>query len=188
VKFLQIGFVCLLLVGVAIGIYLLSKPAIFQPKANISNGIDLDITYISQSPNYYRYCVVTNNNIPTLCPGTENQKRYPEPGENITYTAHIINKGSQPSGSFNYQWLIDDQVASESAFLGSLDPGEEFTTQLSTNWTAAPRKIAFQIDPPSGQDVFPQNNQLSFGTRDLTISYWVEKEIYDLFNIHGQFG
>ena len=143
---------------------------------------DLDVTYVSQTPKYNRYCVNYSNNIPTLCPGTENQKRFPDVGETITYTAHIKNKGPAASGNFDYQWSVDGQVATSSAFIGSIEPGQETTTTLPIEWTEQAKNIKFEITPPVGTDVFTQNNSLSFGTRDLTISYWVETGAYNLFN------
>ena len=71
-------------------------------------GIDLDVTYISRAPMYNRYEVwYTADGEPYLRPGTENDKRWPDHGEIVTFTAHFINKGTTASGTFGFRWLID---------------------------------------------------------------------------------
>ncbi len=82
-------------------------------------GFDLDVTFINRAPLYYAYCVEYPWDIPGqpgapyLCTGTEDDQRWPEPGEMVTYTAHIVNKGLNPSPPTAYAWYIDDsEVAS----------------------------------------------------------------------------
>jgi len=76
-------------------------------------GVDLDVTFISRTPLYKAYCVEylydapNQPGRPILCPGTEEDSRWPKPGEIVTFTAHIINKGTMLSPAFDYAWYID---------------------------------------------------------------------------------
>jgi hypothetical protein len=83
-------------------------------------GPDLDVTFINRTPLYNAYCVRYSGNvadqpgIPYLCPVAENDRRWPEPGEIVTFTAHII-KGTQPSPAFGCAWHIDGDKAGTGA-------------------------------------------------------------------------
>ena len=90
-------------------------------------GIDLDVTYINRTPMHNRYEVwYTADGKPYLRPGTESDKRWPDYGEIVTFTAHIINKGTTASGVFAFKWFIDD-VEVFSGTHSSLAPEEEGT-------------------------------------------------------------
>ena len=101
---------------------------------------DLDMTYIERDPMYLAYCVDYHweevpgmPGKPYLCPGTENERRWPEPGEIVTFTAHIANKGSEESPAFGYAWLIDGAVAA-SGMLPPLGAGEQITATYYWAW------------------------------------------------------
>lgn len=64
---------------------------------------------------------------PYLCSGTESEGRWPAPGEVVTFTAHVVNKGDLASPSFGYQWLIDSTVVLSGTLL-AVNPGEMVTT------------------------------------------------------------
>ncbi|MDO8658771.1 MAG: Ig-like domain-containing protein [Candidatus Levybacteria bacterium] len=147
-----------------------------------ASGVDLDVVYIERNPRYYRYCVEYVGAASRLCPGTENNKRWPDIGENVTYTAHIINKGDSLSPDFTYQWLVDGQVATSSAATG-IGGGQEATVQFQTTWSSSNQVIQFKADPDNTiTEIFKVNNNLSINSHDLTISIWVEKGQYDIFN------
>ena len=86
-----------------------TEPTVSRAKANLQKpaGVDLDVVYITRTPKYQRYEVEYANGRPYLKPGTENLKRWPAYGELVTFSAHIINKGTVPSGAFTYSWFID---------------------------------------------------------------------------------
>lgn len=147
-----------------------------------ASGVDLDVVYIERTPRYYRYCVEYVGNTSRLCPGTESNKRWPDVGENVTYTAHIINKGDSLSPDFTYQWLVDGVVSTSSAVTG-LGGGQEVTIQFQTAWASSNQVIQFKADPDNTiTEISKANNNLSINSRDLTISIWVEKGQYDIIN------
>jgi hypothetical protein len=145
---------------------------------------DLDVTYISRTPRYRRYIVDQLNGVPQqLVPGTENEKRFPVEGELVTYTAHVINKGSDEALALAYEWSMDGVIVQSVRSRESIGPGQEQTFTFQTPWTNTAQQFTFRVDPANllGESV-ETNNALTIGSRDLTISYWVERGIYDLFN------
>src|SRR3989344_6731937 len=110
---------------------------------------DLDVTYISRSPRYNRYCVVYSGDLPKLCGGTENQKRWPDVGETVVYKAHVMNKGgvAVPETGFLYKWLANGEIVSQGAFSQSLTTGSEATFDLARAWPQNNEIIAFSVEP-----------------------------------------
>lgn len=151
------------------------------PDTNTSRP-DLDVTYIERTPRYFRYDVFYPNNLPTLRSGTENQKRWPDVGENITYTAHIINKGGTLQSS-TYRWLVDGQAISSGTLSSNLLANQEAKITLQSTFPQNPQKIEFVVDPSNTiSESVETNNSLRIGSHDLTLSYWVEQQYYDTFN------
>lgn len=145
---------------------------------------DLDVTYITRTPRYYRYCLTYPNNIPTLCPGTANRKQWPDVGETVTYEAHATVKLVPYSGVLIGTWKVDGvAVASQSASF-SIQPHQDTVVgTYSMPWSATRQNIQFSLSLPSNNsDTYAQNNQLTIGTHDLTLSYWVEDDLYSRFN------
>src|SRR5712691_11827429 len=80
---------------------------------------DLDVTYIERTPRYARYVLDYTLmpgdpfRVPRLCAGTENDKHEPDPGETITYTAHIKNKGGASSVQAGFVWTVNGTVVDQ---------------------------------------------------------------------------
>lgn len=143
---------------------------------------DLNVTYISTTPRYFRYCVEYINNVPVLCPGTEQQKRWPSTGEQITYTAHVINKGASMTELAPFRWKLKGLVQT-TGLIPALSSNEEKIFSFSTTWTNTFYDVEFEADyTGSVAEITDHNNSKRVGSNDITISYWVEKPLYDLFN------
>ncbi|HYI12448.1 MAG TPA: CARDB domain-containing protein [Thermoanaerobaculia bacterium] len=154
---------------------LLAGSALAQP--------DLDVTYISRTPRYKRYVMDFSRGLPQLLPGTEKDKRWPAPGEIVTYRAHIINKGTSAASSFAYEWKLNGAVVRTGTEAGPFGPGVEKSVSFQTPWTAAPQRIEFKADPANAvTETFETNNARAIGSHDLTLSYWVERGMYQRFN------
>jgi hypothetical protein len=154
-------------------------------------GVDLDVTYIQRTPLYYAYCVDYPNDIPRQCPGTEFDRRWPEPGEVVTFTAHIVNKGTDPSGAVGFQWTIDGAVVA-TGLMPSLASNIEATTEFAWAWdhslegerALGDHKVGFRIDP---QDAIPEtyetNNFLEDDTRAISLRIVITPEMYAAYDI-----
>jgi hypothetical protein len=150
---------------------------------------DLDVTYIERTPRYFRYALDYRLRpgdpwgIPRLCEGTEDDKRWPDKGETVTYTAHVLNKGTVLSSRFHFEWLVNGTVVAQGNSR-PLRPGDERTFVYSSSFPAAPETIEFRVVPRGAvrKESFTINNQLAIGSHDLTISIWIEQGLYDVFN------
>ena len=148
---------------------------------------DPDVTYISRTPRYNRYKVdypktKSGIGIPVLAKGTENLQRWPRKSETVTYTAHIINKGNVKTPVVGYQWTVNGQKVKKGV-LKPLNPGKESTAILKRRWKDKEEIIVFQLDPGNNvKEICEKNNKLKIGSRDLTMSIWAERGIYELFN------
>ncbi len=163
-----------------------------------TEGIDLDVTFINRSPLYQAYCVEYpwdipgQPGIPYLCPGTEDDQRWPEQGEIVTFTAHIINKGTLSSPAFDYAWYIDD-VEVSSGSLPSLAPAQEITATYQWPWghemsvdgqqALGDHSIGFRADPDSIiAETYESNNSLEDPTNAMSFRFYFTPEMYAAYN------
>ena len=90
------------------------------------------------------------------CPGTENEHRWPDPGEIVTFTAHIVNKGEAASPAVEFTWLIDGSTVTTGSLPG-LAPAAAVTTTYTWPWAhglvgerlTGSHTVGFHADPHS---------------------------------------
>lgn len=177
-------FLAFLLVSIFILVSVNNVYAAPPNKTSSASSSDLDVTYIERTPRYNKYCVVYENDLPKLCAGTENDKRWPDIGENVKYIAHVINKGNSTiSKSFSYSFLVNGNVVKTGSYRAKLGEGQEITFSYDTTWASTPKVVEFKVDTTNSiNETAESNNRLSVGSHDLTISIWIEKGMYDIFN------
>jgi YVTN family beta-propeller protein len=151
-------------------------------------GVDLDVTHISRAPLYTRYDVwYTSDGKPYLRPGTENDPRWPGHGQVVTFTAHVMNKGTTASGPFGFRWFIDD-VEVESGTHPGLAPAEEATATCPWTWDHTVQderlleqhRVRFSVDPGGAVDeTYESNNSLEDRTDALSLVLAVTPELYE---------
>jgi hypothetical protein len=160
--------------------------ASLQPPA----GIDLDVTFISRDPLYYAYCVEYPDGIPQICPGREEDPRWPAQGEVVTFTAHVVNKGSDPSPAFGFAWAIDGSTVMTGSLPG-LASGETISTTYSWIWAHQmdgervldDHSVRFTADPENlVPEAYENNNSLEDRTNALSLSMYITAEMYTAYN------
>jgi YVTN family beta-propeller protein len=153
-------------------------------------GIDLDVTYIQREPTYLAYCVQYPGGIPTLCPGTEGEQRWPAPGEVVTFTAHIVNKGTLGSPPFGYEWTIDG-VEVLSGTLPALAPAAEIAVSYRWPWAhtmdgervVGDHTVGFRADPDClVAETYEINNSLEDRTNALGFRLAITPAMYNAYN------
>lgn len=168
-------------------------------RSSLPEGVDLDVTYISRTPLYQAYCVEYLNDAPNqpgrpiLCPGTEDDRRWPEPGEMVAFVAHIINKGTLTSPPFSYAWHLDGvQVAGGT--LPALAASEEVTATLQWPWphglsddgqrALGEHTVRFTADPTDAiAETYETNNSLQDRTNAMSFSIYFSPEMYEAYNV-----
>jgi uncharacterized repeat protein (TIGR01451 family) len=155
-------------------------------------GTDLDVTHISRTPMYNSYSVLyTADGRPYLKPGTESDKRWPSQGEIVTFTAHIINKGTVNSGNFSFSWYVDgSEVASGTH--SSLSPNQTATETYQWAWAHASNgdqllgehTIMFMADSDNAiSETYKSNNFIEDRTDALSLNLLVTPELYNALEI-----
>ena|GEM_PF-1770156 len=173
-----------------------------------SRAIDLDVTQITRTPEYYRYDPSTyeyklfhDEWVGLLRnPGYATTRKWPNNGEVVTFTAHVVNKGiSSASGPFAYRWLINGQVVATGTEPVGIAVGQTRTYTLNWTWNAndwagdadlhrksadhRDRWVTFEVDT-AGQVVehSKYNNSLTSYLEAPGLGFYVEQSMYDLFN------
>lgn len=172
-----------------------------------SRDVDLDVTYISRTPEYYRYdatydyLVYHDENTGVLKnPGHADMQKWPNNGEIVTFTAHVMNKGTlSNTGPFTYRWLINDEVVATGSDPVGIAVGGEKTYAYNWMWNAndylgdsdphcksrdhRDRVVTFEVEPGEGVDEHnANNNSLSDFLEAPCMGYYVEQSMYDMFN------
>ena len=166
-----------------------SAPADWAPKAP-PDGVDLDVTYVNRAPMYQAYCVQYPDGVPTLCPGTEGEQRWPAPGEVVTFTAHVVNKGTLISPDFAYKWFVDGAEVASGTHPG-LAPGAEGTATYPWTWAHTmdgervvdDHTVRFTVDPDDViVETYESNNSLEDRTNALGFRIAITPEMYQAYN------
>ena len=131
-----------------------------------SSSPDLNVGFIERTPAY----------------AYDGKQKWPDPGEVVTFTARIANRGSASSGPFSYSWSIDGVVQAQSAHSG-LAPNEEDGLELSWLWQYGAHTVQISLDTGNSvAEVSESNNTVEDRTDALSLGIWVEQSFYDFFN------
>ena len=121
---------------------------------------DLEVTYIERNPKYKSYQgrvqyggkTFTDDYTPyyaTYAYGLSGQtpatKRWPDPGETVTFTAHVYNRGDTTVTSFAYEWRLDDAVIGSGTYSTAMAPGDFATLDRTWSWSWGLHRIKFAI-------------------------------------------
>jgi hypothetical protein len=165
---------------------------------NSADDIDLDVTFINREPLYQAYCVDYHwdipgqPGIPFLCPGTEDDRRWPDTGEIVTFTAHIINKGNVTSPPFGYAWHIDGEEVANGT-LPALAPAEAITTTYQWPWghemspdgqqALGDHSVRFTADPTNAiPEMYESNNTLEDPTNAMSFRFYFTPAMHTAYN------
>ena len=179
--------------------FAITEASVSEAGFSATEGIDLDVTFIKRSPLYQAYCVdypwdiPGQPGIPFLCPGTENDQRWPEQGEIVTFTAHIINKGTASSPAFGYAWLIDGSEVANGT-LPALAPSQEITATYQWPWghemspdgqqALGDHRVSFSADPGNAiPETHENNNSLEDSTSAMSFRFFFTPEMYAAYNV-----
>ena len=149
---------------------------------------DLDVTYIERTPKYppggdWTYpgdgrCIHVKEDPPV--------KHWPDPGEEVTFIAHVVNKGGAPSEEVAYLWMLDNETRNEAGWTGTLkplEPGEEATVELKWTWSQDPHRVLIMVDPQCTlSEICERNNMREDWTHAKAIMIRVHPSIATAFD------
>jgi sugar lactone lactonase YvrE len=163
---------------------------------------DLDVTYIERTPLYPAYTVAYDlmgqidvpilidpqTRFPLVGAQADAIKRQPAPGEKVTFTAHVVNKGDAPAGEWEYQWFVDDKLAASSVFKQPLKPGEEAAVAMDWKWQNGPHRVRCTVDPQHKIAQSSQKNDSLEVAADAWLLAWaIDRQTYGRFNHANNF-
>lgn len=95
---------------------------------------DLNAGFIHRTPEYERFRVdFTSDQV--IQDGFETQKKWPAPGEMVTYTAHVFNRGDMAAYDVPYVWRFDGVVV-DSGEIAVMEPGVRHMLTYQAPWPA----------------------------------------------------
>jgi hypothetical protein len=143
---------------------------------------DLDVTFIQQMPFYGGYGFEYPGNVPTMVDWklwrAKHERRWiftkaeadavdkhaPDPGEEMTLTAHVINNGGKASPPAAYVFMLDDRVLKKGT-LPALEPRAETTVEVKWPYETGRHWVSFEADPENKvPEVCEANNKRRDGT------------------------
>jgi DNA-binding beta-propeller fold protein YncE len=172
---------------------LLSVPVYGQRPESLP---DLDVTYIERTPRYpgYRpdYDVPGMKGVPVLVdqktrkPLTPAQaaaiKRWPSPGERVTFTAHVQNRGNGTSAPWEYAWYLDGKEVVKGTLKDTQPVGHEVTVEAHWQWQPGRHTVKFVVDPLfKVRDFSLSNNRREDATDAWSLIWAVDRVTYESF-------
>lgn len=139
---------------------------------------DLDVLIIERAPRYERYQVTDyrateeNPHVEVGYAVNKDAKHQPDPGETVTFTARVQNKGKTALGG-HYRWLLDGQAVAE-ADVATLAPREQAAFDWQWSWDPADHDVTFAVEP-DGKDYCARNNALTVRTTALQYKFMIER-------------
>jgi outer membrane protein assembly factor BamB len=101
-------------------------------------------------------------------------QRWPAPGDPVTWTATVRNRGTNPvTGPLNYTWKIDGAPVSSGSVSLDVESGETTTMSLVRPWDGAQHEVEFVIAP--GNDARAGNNQLRAWTKSVAFLSYIDR-------------
>lgn len=152
--------------------------------------VDLDVTFIERTPHdCMRYAVeytyYEEGGVPHLRPGTENDKRWPEPGEVVTFKAHVRNGGNAAAVAFTCSWSLNGVPAGDVRLPG-IEPFSEATVDLAYTWPSgfdtdhSDLTVSIAVDTADEvAEPYEQNNTLTDFIQGLALYVYTDRETYD---------
>jgi len=149
---------------------------------------DLEVTYIERNPKYKSYqgrvryyinVLFTDDFEPYnidvaygLSGQNENTQRWPDPGETVTFTAHVYNRGTTTVNSFTYEWRLDDGVIGSGTYSTPIAAGGFATLNQTWAWDWGLHRIKFAMTVTG--DGHPSNNTLEDYTNALGLFTFID--------------
>ncbi|MCA9728360.1 MAG: T9SS type A sorting domain-containing protein, partial [Candidatus Eisenbacteria bacterium] len=166
-------------------------PGSNEADASPLSSVELSVSYIERTPHdTYRYQVEYDGaGVPHLVPGTEGDKRWPDPGETVTLVAHVINKGTAASGAFDCAWRVNGLLVETDRITPGVAAFGEATVELDYVWPSGfdtdhtDEIVTLDVDA-AGEivETYESNNSYRDFLQGLAIYFYTDPETYQALN------
>lgn len=186
---------CLMAIVLLYPFISLAAPQLHRSLAPLVDGADLQVLSIDRTPRYPRYAPMYSYYIETEANGfgpytfsaatglgegqTETTQRWPNPGDTVTYTAYVRNRGgARWTGDLLAAWRVNDAlIASQSQFV-DLEPGAVVTFAVEVQWTTGSYDITFVLELA---DARPENNAVTVNSKSAAFLTFVDQGMIENF-------
>jgi hypothetical protein len=123
-------------------------------------GSDLSVQYISRLPRFPKSDVLYSPDAynPRLSDQSAAAKQWPDPGDTVTFVAHVANQGEMATPAVQYRFLVDG-VPVGSGLVATLNPGASADASLDWTWKDQAHIVRFElVGCTAFSDPHPANN------------------------------
>lgn len=145
------------------------QPAYRPPNPDAA---DLDVLIIERDPKYERYHLPEYDGMTMGRCDNKDRKHYPDPGETVTFTARVQNKGRAPAGG-TYAWILDGQEVGRGT-VPELAPRAEARFEQTWAWDAGDHDLTFRVTPAAA-DYCRRNDALTIRTNAMMLKHVIER-------------
>lgn len=115
-----------------------------------------------------------------------NVQKWPQPGKDVTFIAHVRNAGTRPTPRYDWAWLIDGVAVEGEKGAGRdspLAPGEERTYEIAWRWQSGRHHVAFETNRDRRfAEISHKNNFIVDATDALSFHFFVQPGLYRWFS------
>lgn len=111
--------------------------------------VDLNVGFIHRSPEYERFRINFNGD-QRIQTQYLNQQKWPAPGELVTWTGHVFNKGDVPAYDVPFEWRFNG-VLVNTGVIPVMQPGERMLLTYQRPW---PADAVQTVDINPGAEVY----------------------------------
>ena len=166
-------------------------PLIKVDRPVFNGGIELGVTHIERLPRFRRYEYCGDPLLEVVpCPGQENLKRWPDPGETVELIAHVWNFGDDVSGTFDYEWKIDGRPIVKDQHNG-IASGERSEFKFTMQWPEDQSNpvITFTVDPDDNiRELIEDNNSVDDWIKGYTLGVSFSPTVYESLRLSNEEG
>ena len=166
-------------------------PLINADRPVFDGGIELGVTHIERLPRFRRYEYCGRPFLEVVpCPGQEDLKRWPDPGETVELIAHVWNFGDAASGTFDYEWKIDGRTIAKDQHNG-IASGERSEFKFSMPWpdNQSNPVITFTLDPDDNiRELIEDNNSVDDWIKGYTLGVSFSPIVYESLRLSNEEG
>lgn len=156
------------------------------------NKPDLTVTFIERLPRYrgVKYTYEHIENDPELGTGDllppkpedSDHKRWPDPGDTVTFIAHVKNAGATNTLPFDWYWTIDGKETASGVTVSGLAPGAERAFTTKWTWADGDHYVAFDVNRRRlDNEITRKNNVIVDQINGLAFHFFVEQGLADWF-------
>ena len=130
-------------------------------------GKDIDVAYIERRPRI----------------DFDDAQPMPTVGSQVTFRAHINNRGSQEAGGVNFQWYINGTAAQGQGASGSFNltgsgsyvMETHHTQDYTVTWVSTSFDVGIECWLQNGSDLYDENNSVTINSHSPGIGWWAHE-------------